>query len=156
MRAIVNYVDFNRYAKRYYLLDTFHGLHENYSTPEELKRNKLMGYDREDSEFLYNQVKKNFKDYNVKIIKGALPETFDSVDLDKICYLSLDMNCVAPEIAALEYFWDKIVSGGIIVFDDYGYANSTNDQKYAHDKFARSKGVEVLTMPTCQGILIKP
>lgn len=66
------------------------------------------------------------------------------------------MNCVAPEVAALEYFWDKMVSGGVIIFDDYGYANSTNDQKFAHDKFARSKNVEILTLPTCQGLLIKP
>lgn len=155
-RAVVNYVGFNKYAKKYYLLDTFNGLEEKYSTEEELKRNTLMAYNKEDPELLYNWVKLNFKDFNVQIIRGAVPETLVSVDSAKICYLSLDMNCVAPEVAALEYFWDKMVSGGVIIFDDYGYANSTNDQKFAHDKFARSRNVEILTLPTCQGLLIKP
>ncbi len=155
-RAVVNYVDFNKYSKKYYLLDTFNGLSDKYSTEEEMKRNSSMGYDKEDSELLYNQVKENFKDYNVNIIRGTVPETLVNVDSDKICFLSLDMNCVAPEIAALEFFWPKMVSGGIIIFDDYGYANESNDQKMAHDKFAKSKNVEILTLPTCQGLLIKP
>jgi len=155
-RAVMNYVDFNKYNKKYYLLDTFNGLDERYSTGEELIRNTAMGYDKEDPQLLFNQVKETFKNFNVNIIPGTVPETLVNVDSDKICYLSLDMNCVAPEIAALDFFWDKMVSGGIIIFDDYGYANSTNDQKNAHDKFARSKNVEILTLPTCQGLLIKP
>jgi O-methyltransferase len=155
-RAVMNYVDFNKSQKKYYLLDTFNGLDEKYSTEEELLRNTAMGYDKEDSETLYNQVRQTFKDFNVKIIKGTVPETLIHVNSNKICYLSIDMNCVEPEIAALEFFWDKMVSGGMIIFDDYGYANMSNDQKKAHDKFASSKGVEILTLPTCQGLLIKP
>lgn len=155
-KAVVNYVEFNKYNKKYYLLDTFNGLDEKYSTEEELIRNTAMGYDKEIPELLYNQVKQTFEGYNVKIIKGPVPDTLINVDSDKICYLSVDMNCVAPEVAALEFFWDKMVSGGVIIFDDYGYANSSNDQKYAHDKFAKSKGVEILSLPTCQGLLIKP
>ena len=113
-RAVMNYVNFNKHSKKYYLLDTFNGLDERYSTKEELIRNTAMGYDKEDPEFLYNQVKETFDGFNVKIIKGTVPDTLISVDSDKICYLSIDMNCVAPEIAALEFFWDKMVSGAQI------------------------------------------
>ena len=155
-RAVVNYIDFQLYNKKYFLLDTFNGLDEKYSNEKELKRNSSMGYDKEDSELLYKKVTDTFKDFNVKIIKGAVPESLKYVDSNKICYLSIDMNCIEPEIAALEFFWDKMVSGGIIILDDYGYANSTNDQKAAHDSFALSKNVEILTLPTCQGLLIKP
>lgn len=155
-RAVVNYVGFNKSSKKYYLLDTFNGLDEKYSSAEELERNVSMGYNDENPEELYAQVKETFKDYNVKIIRGAVPETLVSVDTDKVCYLSLDMNSAIPEIAALEFFWDKMVRGGITIFDDYGYANSTNEQKIQHDKFAKSKNVEILTLPTCQGLLIKP
>jgi O-methyltransferase len=155
-RAVINYTKFQNSNKKYYLLDTFNGLDERFSDEDELNRNAQMGYDKEDSELLYNQVKETFKDFNVKIIKGAIPETLPEVDTQKICYLSIDMNCVAPEIAALEYFWDKMVSGGIIILDDYGYANVCNAQKEAHDAFAKSKGIKVLTLPTCQGLIIKP
>lgn len=153
-RAIINYIDFNKTGKKYYLLDTFEGLDKQFSSVDELKRNSLMGYKHEGS--VYEQVKATFKDFNVEIIKGAVPATLPLVKSDKICFLSIDMNCVKPEVDALEFFWDKMVSGGVILLDDYGYANSTNDQKMAHDAFAERKGVKILTMPTCQGLLIKP
>jgi hypothetical protein len=155
-RAVVNFTSFQKTQKKYFLLDTFNGLDEKYSSDEELKRNKLMGYDLENSDLLFKQVENTFKDFNVKIIKGTVPDTLVNVDSDKICYLSIDMNCIAPEVATLEFFWDKMVSGGVIILDDYGYANSTNDQKKAHDLFALSKNVQILTLPTCQGLLIKP
>ena len=105
---------------------------------------------------LYEAVLKTFKGFNTKIIRGAVPETLPEVDSDQIAYLSVDMNCIQPEIDALNYFWEKMVPGGIIVLDDYGYGNITNDQRLAHDEFAHSKGVEILSVPTCQGIIIKP
>jgi hypothetical protein len=155
-RAIINYVRFEQTGKTYFLLDTFNGLSEKYSTKNELKRNITMGYENEDGEMLYKQVKETFKNFNVKIIRGAVPETLVEVNSEKVAFLSIDMNCVQPEICALDYFWNKMVSGGIIILDDYGYANSHNDQKLAHDEFANSKGVQILTLPTCQGLLIKP
>lgn len=155
-RAVMHYTSFQQTNKKYYLLDTFNGLDKKYSSNKEFERNYLMGYDKEDSDLLYKQVTNTFKEFNVKIIRGAVPETLVEVDSDKICYLSIDMNCVYPEVATLEYFWDKMVKGGVIILDDYGYANSTNDQKQAHDTFALSKGIQILTLPTCQGLIIKP
>lgn len=153
-RSIIHYIDFNSTGKKYYLLDTFNGLDPLYSTEKEMSKNDGYGYANQDQ--LYETVYQTFKDFNVEIIRGAVPETLNQVKSNKICFLSIDMNCVIPEIEALNFFWDKIVSGGIIILDDYGYANSTNDQKEAHDKFAKSKGVMVLTLPTCQGLIIKP
>ena len=64
------------------------------------------------------------------------------------------MNSVKPEMSALEYFWQKIVSGGIIVLDDYGYPGCI-EQKNAHDAFARAKGTMILSLPTSQGLIVK-
>ncbi|MCO5947659.1 TylF/MycF/NovP-related O-methyltransferase [Mucilaginibacter flavidus] len=153
-RSVINFVGFQNLKKKYYLLDTFAGMDEKYSTPREMERHEILGYGKKEG--LYEQVIETFKGFNVKIIKGPVPETLCDVDTDKVSYLSVDMNCVQPEIDALNFFWDKMVSGGIIVLDDYGFANASNDQKEAHDAFAKSKGVMVLTLPTCQGLIIKP
>jgi O-methyltransferase len=51
----------------------------------------------------------------------VIPDTLPQVKSDRICYLSIDMNNAAPEIAAAEYFEDRMISGGIIVLDDYGW-----------------------------------
>ena len=64
------------------------------------------------------------------------------------------MNIAYPEVAAIEFFWDKLVPGALVVLDDYGWTNNI-EQKRAMDAFAAKKGVMILTMPTGQGLLIK-
>jgi O-methyltransferase len=152
-RAITHYVDFRSLPKKYYLMDTFEGLDARYSTPYEMERNTKLGYAH--TVALYDQVKETFKDFNVELIKGPIPETLPQATPDKVAFLSIDMNTAAPEVAAMEHFWPRMVSGAMIVLDDYGYPGCL-DQKLAHDEWARSKGVEVLSMPTCQGLIIKP
>ncbi len=154
-RAVINYIDFNSTGKTYYLLDTFSGLDPAYSSEAELSQELNQKYTRY-KDTLYDQVCNTFKAFNVNIIKGAVPGTLPQVSAQKVAYLSVDMNCVKPEVDTLNFFWDKMSPGGIIILDDYGYGNVTNDQKRAHDEFAHSKGVEVLSLPTCQGIIMKP
>ena len=151
-KSIVHYINFKNLDKKFYLLDTFSGLDPKYSSSEELEKSKKFGY-KERSD-LYARVKETFKEYNVKIIKGSVPSTLPQVKANKICYLSIDMNSVIPEIEALEYFWDKLIKGGIVILDDYGFVNH-KEQKKAHDTFAKSKKTKVLSIPTGQGIIIK-
>jgi hypothetical protein len=152
-RAVMEYVDFKKLDKTYYLLDTFTGLDPQYSSAYEMARHHRIGYG--DKVDLYEQAKETFSGFNAKIIKGSVPDTLVHVDTDKVAYLSIDMNCVMPEVAALEFFWDRLVSSAIIILDDYAYPGA-EDQKHAHDRFAKSKGIEILTLPTCQGLIVKP
>lgn len=152
-RAVMEYIQFEKLNKTYYLLDTFEGMDPRYSSEYEMARHSKIGY--QSNMGLYEKAKETFSGFNVKIIKGAVPDTLEQVETKKVAYLSVDMNCVVPEVEALEFFWDRMVSGGIIVLDDYGYPGA-EDQKHAHDKFAESKGVKILSIPTCQGMIIKP
>lgn len=88
-------------------------------------------------------------------MRGLVPDTLPTVPIDRVCYLSVDMNIVEPEVAALEYFWDKLVPGAAVILDDYGWANYQLQQE-AHDRFAAARGVPVLHLPTGQGLIIKP
>jgi O-methyltransferase len=47
------------------------------------------------------------------------------------------------------------VPGAIIVLDDYGWRKQIN-QKIAFDRFADAREVNILSLPTGQGLLIKP
>ena len=42
------------------------------------------------------------------------------------------MNIVLPEIAAIEFFWDRLVPGAMVLLDDYGWSTHTA-QKLAFD-----------------------
>ena len=64
------------------------------------------------------------------------------------------MNCVAPEIAAIEYLWDRIATGGVVLLDDYAFEQH-EEQQVQFDDFASRKGTTILTLPTGQGIMLK-
>jgi O-methyltransferase len=151
-RAVANYIDFQKLSKKYYLLDTFSGMDPKFSSKDEMARSRILGYGQNKN--LYHKVKKMFSKYNVRIIKGSVPKSLSQVKTKSVCFLSIDMNSVKPEVSALNYFWPKMVKGGIIILDDYGYPGCLN-QKRAHDAFAKSKNVEILSLPTCQGLIIK-
>jgi hypothetical protein len=151
-RAIVEYINFKSLDKTFYLFDTFSGLDEKQITESE-KKAGISGYIGNYKD-VYEQVKNTFSTFNVNVIKGTVPDTLAKCKAEKICYLSIDMNVTEPEIAAANFFWDKIVKGGVIILDDYGFPPHIN-QKIAFDNFAKAKGVDILTLPTGQGIIIK-
>ena len=152
-RSIMEYVDFKSMPERkYYLLDTFSGLVDDLISDEE-RGNGIRAGAYPDT---WEDVQRTFRDFdNVVLIRGIVPETLPQVKAEKICYLSLDMNCAEPEIAAAEHFWDRLVSGAAIVLDDYGFTEFAV-QKREFDAFAKRRNVPILSLPTGQGLILKP
>ena len=65
------------------------------------------------------------------------------------------MNCAPPEVAALRFFWPRLTPGAFVLLDDY--ANRGRDeQRLAMDAVARELDVSICTLPTGQGLLMKP
>lgn len=151
-RSLMHYIDFKNLSKKYFLLDTFKGLDPKYSTKKEMKIHDWSHYDKQDN---YDTMKKTFEGFNVEIIKGTVPETLPLVKTDAVCLLHLDMNAAQPEVSALDFFWGKMSKGGVVLFDDYAYEGNQY-MKETHDAWAKKHGVEILSLPTCQGLLIKP
>ena len=160
-RAVIHYIDFNGTGKTFYLADTFCGIPEEQVTEEEKKFYASLGSDvvsHHNKNYYnndcYDAVKETFKNFNVKLIRGKVPDTLPQIKAEKVCYLSIDMNTVVPEIAAAEYFWEKLVPGGIVILDDYGW-DWHKPQKEGFDEFAKRKSVQILSLPTGQGLMIK-
>lgn len=153
--AAAHYVDFNRLDKSFYLFDTFSGIPEDQITDEERAFGRQLENAANFSE-CFDVATRNFSIYpRARLIRGRVPETLATVAIAQVCYLSLDMNIAAPEIAALEYFWERMVPGAPVILDDYGWA-PYKVQKEAMDDFAKRSGVQILTLPTGQGLLLKP
>lgn len=153
--AVAHYVDFNSTGKNFWLFDTFEGIPEKQISNEE----KALGRGRENKaayEECYELAKANFAPYpKARLVRGKVPETLSEVEIGQVCYLSLDMNIAAPEIAAIRHFWPKLVPGAPVVLDDYGWLARV-PQKEAMDGFAEEVECEILTVPTWQGLLLKP
>jgi hypothetical protein len=93
------------------------------------------------------------------LVQGDISET--SVEFVKnnpgfrISILYLDLDIDIPTYDALEAFWDRIVPGGMVVFDEYGY--HAWSESNAADRFIKKYGLKLhdtkIKSPT--GFIIK-
>ena len=151
--VICKYVRFHELERQYYLYDTFSGLPVQTSSEDE--RNQYQFYKRIDSDKLYRHVCEKFSSYgNVRVIRGIVPDSFKESAPNKIAFLHIDMNSEKAEILALESLFDKVVPGGIIVLDDFGWMSHINQCK-AELTFMRDHGHFILELPTGQGLVLK-
>jgi methyltransferase family protein len=125
--------------KAEYLLETEHGAVGNYSylSLENTRRNLAA-----------------FEGASV-FVKGLIPESFDTAGTpSEVVWLHIDLNASLPTTAALNALFDKILPGGVILFDDYAWPGF-HDTKVAVDRFFDGKRGVLLPMPTGQAMFFK-
>jgi O-methyltransferase len=150
--AILTYLAGNNnfQKKKFYCFDTFQGLSEKYSTAEEYQH--MVGQYSD----CFSEVKTHFDQFpQVTLIKGVVPETLSQFNPAKIAFLHIDMNSAIPEIAAAEFFWPQLVSGAYMLLDDFAWEACKN-QRDTFIEFAKQNKVEILWLPTGQGLIQKP
>lgn len=151
---LTDYLNFGSVDKQLYLYDTFQGIPEDMNS--ENRSNAV--YERavsENRDAMFTRVKQRFSKYpNVQVIQGTVPRSFQQACPEKIALLHIDMNSTASEIAALEQLFDRVVSGGMIVLDDYGWTGYSA-QRHAEDAFMAERGHHILELPTGQGLVIR-
>jgi hypothetical protein len=158
--AIMDYLDWNSQQRDFWLLDTFAGLDARFISEAEraggaLRRN-AESLDRGFYVRGADGARANFAQWpRARIIEGAVPETLGRISASRVAYLHLDMNVAPPEIAALAHLWGKLSAGAPVLLDDYAYLGHAA-QRQALDAFARAHGVAICSLPTGQGLIIKP
>jgi len=143
---------------RFWLFDSFDGFSPHYSTTEDYPDNPgFLEFANKiyQQTGLYEYVRDRFAPYaNVRVVRGFLPETLDIAMPGDVGFLHVDLNSPRAEIAVLERLFDRVVPGGVIVFDDYGW-KMFRRQKEAEDVFMAARGYQILELPTGQGMVIK-
>lgn len=158
--AIMESLDWDSQNRMFYLLDTFAGINLTYVTEEEKKLGIVERNQQDLDRGFYaidaSSVINNFSQWkNVNIIVGSIPETLNQITAKKIAFLHVDLNCAMPEVATVRNLWDRIVAGGVILLDDYAFIGYET-QKHAMDRLAKELNVSILSLPTGQGLIIKP
>lgn len=142
-RILCDALDFSAEKRRYWLYDLF-----DYPDGSTHTRMPELGGD------LFERTRARFADLpNVSVIKGAVPDILHEGAPERVAFLHIDMNAVAPEIGALEFFFDRMAPGAVIVLDDYGYFGY-QAQRDAERTWFAARGWHVLELPTSQGIVI--
>jgi O-methyltransferase len=153
--AICDWLDFNRTGKEFWLFDTFAGIPEAQMSAEE-RGGIAAWHNRHAYEECFAAATANFAPWpRCRLVRGEVPASLAAFPPDRgVAYLSIDMNIVAPEVAALAFFWERLVPGAVVLLDDYAWATH-RAQQVALDAFAAAQGATILSLPTGQGLLIR-
>lgn len=89
-----------------------------------------------------------------RVIKGPVPDSFAQGLPDKVAFAQIDLNAAEPEIGTLNAIYDRLVPGGMIIFDDYGFRRHRPTYEAELDYFSRRADI-VWESPTGQGLFIK-
>jgi O-methyltransferase len=87
-------------------------------------------------------------------LAGWIPERFAEVADKKFRVVHIDVDLHQPTYDSLEFFYPRLVDGGVIVMDDYGFLTCPGARRAA-DEYARSQGIEILHLATGQGVITK-
>ncbi|WP_428526425.1 TylF/MycF/NovP-related O-methyltransferase [Roseibium sp.] len=91
-------------------------------------------------------VSKGFE--NFSLVKGnvfdTLPSYLEENPETRLAFLHLDMDVKEPTDFALEMLYQRVVPGGLIVFDDY---NAVAGETLSVDNFVRQHGLKIEKLP---------
>lgn len=101
------------------------------------------------------QTASNFSEWSrININQGDVFETLPKAPIRQIALLHIDLNAPAPEVFALKFLWDRMPRGGVVLLDDFAYS-SHEKQHEAMNVVAAELGIDILSTPTGQGIIVK-
>ncbi len=88
------------------------------------------------------------------LLKGWVPDVFAELPETKWAFVHLDLDLYEPTLAGLEYFWPRLVPGGVIVNDDY-LSDLFPGAGIAWDEFCAAHGVGSAVLDTGQAAILK-
>jgi len=133
-----------------HLFDTFEGMPDNLIKLDQ--RNK--GGFGQTSLKLVKEYLSGFK--NVKFYKGMVEEQSRFIKDNVFSFVHLDVDIYNSFKFCLDFFHERLLKGGIIVLDDYGFTTCLG-AKLAIDEFldAHKREYYFFHLDTGQGILVK-
>jgi len=92
---------------------------------------------------------------NVRIHPGEIPGTFAHVRDERFAFVHVDVDLYPSTRDCCAFFYERLVSGGVLVCDDYGFADFRLAAKAAVDEFFAGKPEVPLALHTGQCLVIK-
>lgn len=146
---------YNNFRNRFFIFDSFAGLSE--FNDEDLKGNVVKDHNKRRKEFSASlkDVQANLCEFDfIEFKKGWIPERFDEVSGLDFSFVHIDVDLYQPIKDSLEFFYPRMIKGGVVVFDDYGYL-SFPGAKTAVDEFMQGKNDFFLHLAAGSAFIIK-
>lgn len=145
-------------GKGFTIVDSFEGLSE--PTPKDAIGKGVTGeglYAKEKHTFdsSMDGVKENLKQFpDIGYYKGWIPEVLGELPERQYKFVHIDVDLYDPILGSAEYFYPRLVSGGILLFDDYG-SLAFPGAKLAVDEFCEKNAINLLRISTAQAVIFK-
>jgi hypothetical protein len=140
--------------KQMHIFDSFAGLSE--PKKEDMPvNNRSFHWQKSDLSATEELVRQNLKQFsNVAYYPGWIPDRFAEVKDKKFSLVHIDVDLYQPTLDSVEFFYDKMNPGGLIICDDYGYETCPGARR-AMDEFIKDKPESIIHLTTGQGVIIK-
>jgi len=89
-----------------------------------------------------------------ELCPGDVFQTLGAAEVGALSFAHIDLNAAAATRVSLEFAYERLLVGGLIVFDDYA-AFGYEDQRRTIDDFFESLVEKPIALPTCQAVVIK-
>lgn len=139
---------FSKYNKTLHLFDTFAGMPKTDPTKDLHKKGDF-------KDTTLAEVKDYLADYNqINFYQGLFPQTAKPIENLSFCFAHIDTDIYSSTMECCEFFYMRMIGGGIILFDDYGFP-SCPGSKLAVDEYFVDKRENPIYLPTGQVFVIK-
>jgi O-methyltransferase len=135
-------------SKHLYLFDTFEGMPETDPRYDLIQRGDFSNTSLEAVRAYIGPFD------NVEYHPGLVPATLEAIRDRTFCFAHIDLDIYHPIVAATEFFYSRLVTGGFMIYDDYGFPSCPGARKAVDDFFA-DKPEQPVVLGTGQCLVIK-
>lgn len=136
---------------RIFLYDAWSGMRAENLTASEMRNNGHYSY------LSLESTRNNLQEHDQQcgFIQGHISEVFNkNPGPNEVSWLHIDLNSSMPTLKTLEQFVPKLLPGGVVLFDDYGWHSWSETREVADKFFSHDDGL-LMPLPTGQAIFFK-
>jgi O-methyltransferase len=85
---------------------------------------------------------------------GFIPRTFQGLALEQVAWAHVDVDVYQSVRDCIDFLYPRLVPGGFLVFDDYGFPSCPGERRAVDEAFADLPEVP-LCLPTGQCMVVK-
>lgn len=123
-----------------YLCDTFAGMIKSSDSDSWYEGGEYADCSAEQVEALLRKVGAE----NARLVEGVFPdETAGQVDAESLRFCHVDVDVYESARDVTSWVWQRLVPGGIVVYDDYGFASCDGIRKLVEEERGREDRVVV-------------
>lgn len=118
---------------RVFLCDTFRGVVKAGPMDADYRGGEHSDTSRATVEALLGELKLD----NAQILEGIFPdESASGISSNRFRFCHIDVDVYESARGIVDWVWDRLVSGGIVVYDDYGFHNCSGITRFVEEQAA--------------------